>query len=375
MAILKTPPKANELEFSLFGPGIGECAVIHLGSGKWMVVDSCKGSDGKRSVALEYLEEMGVDVEHQVKLIVVTHWHDDHIRGLAQLVRHARAARFACSAALRCVEFFTLVAADREVTPVEHSSGVSEFSDVLDVISSRGNGKIATGPDHWAAEGSRLYSDPKRGVEVWALSPSSQTITASKGAMAAMLPVPGESIRRFYPQEPNALSVVIMVLAPGINLLLGADLEKCADEKRGWRAVISSSVNPKCPSHVYKVAHHGSSGADMDDIWTELLVEQAYAVVTPYARGATPLPSSDDVQRMRQHTDSIYCTAWPATKSPRRRDPAVERTINEMVRTHREIRKQPGQIRARFPFNGCFPSSASLELSDGAASLTASSAT
>ncbi len=371
MAIPKTPPpQANELELSLFGPGIGECAVIHLGSGEWMVVDSCKGSDGKRSVALEYLEGMGVDVEHQVKLIVVTHWHDDHIRGLAQLVRHAGSARFACSAALRCEEFFTLVAADREVTLVEHSSGISEFSDVLDVFSSQGNGKNATGPNHWAAEGSRLYSAPERGVEVWALSPSSQTITDSKAAIAAMLPVPGEAIRRFYQPEPNALSVVIMVLAPGINLLLGADLERCADEKRGWHAVINSSVNPKYPSHVYKVAHHGSSGADMDDIWTKLLVEQAYAVITPYARGATPLPSSDDVKRMRQHTENIYCTAWPATKSPPRRDSAVERTIKEMVRTHRAIRKQPGQIRARFPFNGRFPSSVSLELLDGAASLS-----
>lgn len=370
MAILKAPlPQANEIELSLFGPGIGECAVIHLGNEQWMVVDSCKGLDAKRSVALEYLEGMGVDVENQIKLIVVTHWHDDHIRGIAQLVRHAGSARFACSAALRCEEFLKLVAADRDISLVEHSSGVSEFSDVLDVLSNRANGKYATGPDHWAAEGSRLYSDPERDVEVWALSPSAQTITDSKGAMSALLPVPGEAIRRFYQPGPNDLSVVIMVLAPGIQLLLGADLERGLDEKRGWHAVINSNIIPKHPCHVYKVAHHGSIGADMDAIWMKMLVDKPYAVISPYARGIKPLPSSDDVRRMQHHTNHIYCTA-PPTTSPPQRDSAVERTIKEMVKTHRAIRKQPGHVRVRLPFNSDFPSGVSVKLFDGAAFLS-----
>lgn len=362
-------PQANELELSLFGPGIGECVIIHLGNGDWMVVDSCGGSDRQHPVALEYFEGMGVDVGRQVKLIVVTHWHDDHIRGMAQLVRYAESARFACSAALRCEEFFRLVSAGSEVSLIEHSSGISEFSEVLEILNRRTGSKYPKGPDHWAMEGNRLYIDIERKVEAWALSPSSQTITDSKWAISSMIPMPGEPIRRFFQTGPNDLSVAILLLFPGFNMLLGADLEKGYDEKRGWKSVINSGVNPKQKSQVYKVAHHGSMGASLDDIWTKLLVNQAYAILTPYARGRKPLPSSEDVIRMKRFTSSLYCTAWPATKSPPRRDSTVERTINEMVRTHRAIRKRPGHIRIRFPISGVFPSDIKVDCFDGASIL------
>ena len=34
-------PSAREIEVSLFGPGYGECVLVHLGEGQWMIVDSC----------------------------------------------------------------------------------------------------------------------------------------------------------------------------------------------------------------------------------------------------------------------------------------------------------------------------------------------
>ena len=74
-------PKTDEIELSLFGPGIGECAVVHLGNGEWMTVDSCLAADRSTPVAVEYLISLGVDIATQFKLIVVTHWHDDHIKG------------------------------------------------------------------------------------------------------------------------------------------------------------------------------------------------------------------------------------------------------------------------------------------------------
>src|SRR6516225_10111580 len=102
-------PRSDELELSVFGPGIGESLVVHLGWGSWMVVDSCMNEARDKAVALDYLEQLGIDVASQFKLIVVTHWHDDHIRGISQLLGVARSAIFACSAALNNEEFMTLV--------------------------------------------------------------------------------------------------------------------------------------------------------------------------------------------------------------------------------------------------------------------------
>ena len=81
-----TPPEKSEFEITFLGPGYGESIVLHVGSGIWVVVDSCIDSDGTSS-ALNYLESIGLNPSRDVALIVATHWHDDHIRGMSQLKR------------------------------------------------------------------------------------------------------------------------------------------------------------------------------------------------------------------------------------------------------------------------------------------------
>ena len=103
----KNPPKDSEFELSLFGPGYGECIVLHIGGGKWVIVDSFCGSNSTPR-AIRYLEEVGVNPKESVCLIVATHWHDDHIRGMADLVKTCRKANFCCSSALLKKEFLAL---------------------------------------------------------------------------------------------------------------------------------------------------------------------------------------------------------------------------------------------------------------------------
>ncbi len=363
-----TPPRPTELELSLFGAGIGECAVVHLGAGNWMVVDSCLNEARERPIALDYLEGVGVDVARQVKLVVVTHWHDDHIRGISQLVRFATSARFVCSVALRSDEFLTLVVADEEIKLVEHTSGVSEFADVLEILRTRNGGRCVVGPDHWATSGLLLYSDddPSR-VEVHALSPSAQSITDSKRAIAGMIPSVGEATRKFPVIGPNDLSVVLLVKTTGSHLLLGADLETGRHERRGWRAVLSSELPPRVESSAYKVAHHGSENADHDGIWDSLLVKNVRAMLTPYARGPKPRPSSKDLNRIKSRTRYLYSTIWPHSQRPPRRRGA-DKTINEIARKRRAICKRPGHIRLRVPIAGQIED-ISVELFDGAKRL------
>ena len=76
-------PGPNDFERTLLGPGYGECAIIHYGHGEWIIVDSCVDEAG-HPAALNYLRQIGVDAGRSVRMIVVTHWHDDHIRGIVQ---------------------------------------------------------------------------------------------------------------------------------------------------------------------------------------------------------------------------------------------------------------------------------------------------
>src|SRR5437899_345422 len=84
-------PAPNEIEVTLFGPGYGEAIAIHLGEGAWLLVDSCIDPESKRPATGEYLERIGIDPA-QVRAIVASHWHDDHVGGISQLAaKHSQA--------------------------------------------------------------------------------------------------------------------------------------------------------------------------------------------------------------------------------------------------------------------------------------------
>ena len=117
------PPGENEFEVVLFGPGYGESIVLHIGFGSWVIVDSCINDAGKPR-ALEYLESIGVNPAQGVELIVATHWHDDHIRGMAKLVEVCSKANFCCANALRTEEFLAAIdALEGQVGLTEPSAG------------------------------------------------------------------------------------------------------------------------------------------------------------------------------------------------------------------------------------------------------------
>ena len=83
---------------------------MHIGGGRWIVVDSFIDSRTKQPVALSYLSLLGVDAAAAIRLFIVTHWHDDHMRGASRLLASAANAIFCCSIALSKDEFSTIAA-------------------------------------------------------------------------------------------------------------------------------------------------------------------------------------------------------------------------------------------------------------------------
>jgi glyoxylase-like metal-dependent hydrolase (beta-lactamase superfamily II) len=110
------PPAPDEIEVSVFGPGIGESIVVHVGNSKWICVD-CAKYDNK-AWPTYYLSKLGVPVEGSVSLIVATHWHSDHVDGLSEVVAASQLSPFVCSQALRVDEFKQVIgryiSADRD---------------------------------------------------------------------------------------------------------------------------------------------------------------------------------------------------------------------------------------------------------------------
>ncbi len=341
-------PGTDELEVSVFGPGVGECIVAHLGAGEWIVVDSCLNKTTCNPIDLDYLHRLGVDVAEQVRLVIVTHWHDDHMRGAARILEAATSAKFVCSGALREREFFTFIAGSKERTPV--SSYESEFSEILALIEQRtpaGTRPQSIGPE-WAFANQCIYRGTLANVHT--LSPSQGTLTLSFRDRAGMLwnlPRKGEPRGRPIALGPNQTSLVLWIEFENCNVLLGGDLEDSLSPNMGWQAIFLSSSRPPGRAHIYKVAHHASPNADNPRIWTDLLDGNPIAVVTPYLSGPRPLPQKEDKKRIRRFTTSAYCTGSRTGWQTKRRNPIVERAARLRHRKLRAIEGPMGQVRAR----------------------------
>jgi hypothetical protein len=343
------PPKSDELEISIIGPGRGECILVHLGNNEWCIADSCIARTSNEAVALEYLRGFQNGALEGVKLIVATHWHDDHIRGLASILRQVPNARFGCSSALKTDEFMALVGT--VPATVQGRSGVDELASILELLVTNrapGKPKELVAP-LFAIENRRLILlTPGKGrsfpASVTALSPSDGAVKLALAEIANLIPRPGETQRRIINRSPNHASVVLWIEAGERRALLGADLEQTNRAGEGWIAVLTCHQD-SAPAAVFKVPHHGSQNADCPDVWSKMLVGSPIAVVTPFT-GGTRLPRQTDLDRLSARTTHLYCTSMGPGKPPSR-DPVVEKTARRIVSERRVIEGKPGHVRVR----------------------------
>ena len=325
------PPSSDEFELTLLGPGYGESILLHVGAGSWIVVDSYQQGN-RPPAALGYLEQIGVDPETSVELIVATHWHDDHIRGISNLVDVCKNATFCCSAALVKKEFLGVVEAlaGRDVS--SFGSGVDELQRVFSRIPAGGWTPI------FALANRRILR--KRDCEVYSLSPDDPSVVKFLRNIGSLIPGIGESLRRAPQASPNEVSVVLWIKSGDTTVLLGADMEKM-----GWVNIVQDPQRPIDKASVFKVAHHGSQDAHDPQVWQELLVDSPYALVAPWSRGGRVLPKRTDVERILSFAPNAYVTVarQGLVRSPARRDRMVERTIRDAgVRLYRRTPSSGG---------------------------------
>ena len=330
------PPDPAEIEIAMLGPGYGESILIHTGDGEWMVIDSFPGPD-RRPSALAYLERLGHNPAKAIRLIVATHWHDDHIRGMAKLVQSASSARFCCAGALRRFEFLEMVEGWRGKGSRAAGFGTREISSVFAHL-----GQARVSP-LWATASRRIHRSST--CEVWSLSPDDEAFTRFLRSLA---PSPGTGAGSGTGSlTPNELSVALLVrFQGGFSCLFGADLER-----RGWAAVLRDDARPRWNASVFKVPHHGSANAHLEAMWDELLEPEPYAIVAPWRRGRGTLPKKEDARRILARTPKAYATASPTVGAVARDRWVAKRLRSTRARTTPES-GPPGMIRLRRSMSG-----------------------
>ena len=333
------PPNHDEIEVTLLGPGYGESVVVHIGDGAWVIVDSCINQDGTPQ-ALEYLERIGVNPVQAVNLIVATHWHDDHIRGMADIVEVCENARFCCAGALGEMEFLQAIRGLEGQHFSGSGSGVREIHRVF------GQFEDSDNQPTFALANRRLYG--RDTCEIWTLSPHDSEFVNFLRRMKTLTPKAGETKRRIPAISPNDIAVVLWIRVDDVVVLLGSDLER-----QGWKAILKSEGRPTREASLYKVAHHGSAGADTSEVWKLMLEREPFAALTPWRRGGRALPTREDVRRILTQTDNAFATWWPENvpRARKRKHPAVARTLRGSGISMRGSVPESGAVRLRRPVN------------------------
>lgn len=341
---LNSPPDVQEIEISIFGTGYGECILLHIGNNKWFVVDSCIDPLTKTPAPLAYLNQIGVNPVESVRQIMASHWHDDHIKGLGEIVKTCVNAQFICSGAMERKEAREIIRTYGRRSLME-SSGIDELRIILDELMERGRNRGERYVAPKLAFADRLLWKGDEG-SIYALSPSDASIIASQADFASLFPEEMKPKRRLLSSSPNHSSVVIWAEVGDINILFGSDLEETGDSNRGWSVVVESGI-PNGKASFFKIPHHGSEGAHYSNVWDAMLKDNPTAVLTPFEKGSIRLPSVDDVNRICSLTDDAYSTGTVGRRRTIKRDKTVEKTIREVALNIRELTSSYGHIRLR----------------------------
>jgi beta-lactamase superfamily II metal-dependent hydrolase len=342
------PPEADELEVSVFGPGVGECIAVHVGNGRWVIIDSCRDSRTGDVSALAYLRSLGLNPAECVDWVVATHAHNDHVKGLGEIVRVCGSASVVLPDASSLAEFFAITRIDQRLDYYDTNARVySEFEQVISELELSGRAGSSL---FYAIAGRRLplgtaMGAGAGGLEMIFLAPSDHAVTMAKRAFGRLLlqstrPDAGE---RRTQRDPNTFSSALLLRCLDFALLLGGDV-KNGSASWGWKHIaINFAVDREID--VFKVAHHGDPKAHHPPIWAEWLSDGATAIVTPYRPSGRPRDA--DVARIVTLGVPLWTTARSgaiaASSTVRRTDAKLRGTATGVA----EAGGITGQVRYR----------------------------
>lgn len=345
--IKQKPPHADQIELTLFGPGYGECATVHLGGNRWIIADSCMNSATGEPAILEYFSNIGVDTQEAVRLITISHWHDDHIRGLSKVISACPNATVCCSTALTTKEFINYTFSFKNILIKSRWTGATEIREIFETLKTlpqtkrqyaMGNCRVLTLPAQNGADS----------CSVTTLSPSSREYEIFLQGISLLIPPPNKTKIRARNLTPNHTAVALWVEIGDIRILLGSDVEEKGDPSTGWSAIVQSANRPQGRASLYKIPHHGSRTGHHDQVLSDMIADPAIAVLSPFYSGRTKLPTSKDIARILKATPESYITTSDsAPKCRTARPAAVERTIRETVKKIRLIQPPMGRVTIR----------------------------
>lgn len=346
-------PKGSEVEITLIGTGggYGECVVVKLGIENWFIIDSCINPNTKKPLPIEYLESIGVDYKKCVKQVICTHWHDDHIRGLSQILELCPNAEFSPTRVNDMNQFIRLIGFDEIINSGSGIRATEEFSKCLKILNKR---TIKSVPNRLNAN-TVISQLTENGVsfEVYALSPSESVLINFDKEVGNLIDIISKKKRAVVHKKPNETSVAIIIKFLDQRIILGSDLEVGTEHNEGWLDVLNNGkVIDSIKAQIFKIPHHGSENGYDVRIFEKLVEHNSILKLTPWNL-SSKLPTGEMIDTYKCHSSEIFITSpIISNKRPKakKRAKEISRIIDDFNRTLEEVKFTEGIITSRYDY-------------------------
>lgn len=310
---INKPPENGEYEVSVFGRGYGESIVLSCGNRDFIIVDSFINPDTGRPIALDYLDSMSIQYD-RIKQVIITHWHDDHIRGISEIIQEAGdSISIILNPIVKDKTFDKYI---MKAISEGGDNGASEIGKVFEYISKHENSVKISCVDK------RVYADEeKNSAELYGLAPQDSEIMdyINKHIIKNI----SESVTAPYYKNDNELSLVLLLKKHRDGVLLGGDLENSNDDTRGWNAIVNNYTHTSTHPSLYKVPHHGSITGYNENVWKKILTKNPISVITVFNKNKK-LPSKEEILKIEGLSKKVYIVG--ATQNDKELERKVEKS-------------------------------------------------
>lgn len=292
-----------------FGPGVGELVLVHAPPGVWMVIDGC--ASGGKAYGPRVLEHYGAIPS----IILFTHPHLDHARGVAQVVDDATQGAVDTWPLIGMLPLYEAMLGGQDPS----SSAAERFNQGVT------SAAVAAILDRWersdACRWAVGFGDtrPLGDTTVQVLAPHQYALDQAK-----------QRLLEGRAPNWNTVSTAVLIEWGRRHFLLGADLVQ--DPYEGWERA-HLELPTLLRHNGMKVPHHGSMGA----LWIKVHQGRVPGIITPFAPSGLPSFEGDGGVRYLQsgHVE-VSLTALPRAHTTQAGTP---------IELRREDLAAPGPLR------------------------------
>ncbi len=295
----------EHLHVFVAGPGKGEGIAVALPGEGWLLVDGCTTADGKIPLE-EIVTRFRVRDDEPVLAMVLTHPHDDHAGGFAELIDSLR---------------------PRTIALAGLGSGKPDLRDEMKERLDRaraGIEKVRTNAVLAAFAAIERWEESHPGSVISLHDGLAIPVPDGRASVVARAPdVEGLAalLANWKPAHANHVSIVLELEFGATRVVLSGDLpryDKATSVPTGWDLVMAR--RPELGEHTaLKIPHHGSAAATHPSLMRALpngAKDGRAWVVTPYNSSRLPrVADLDGLPQILSWKPCVLLTAVPASKA------------------------------------------------------------